>query len=89
MPGEHNAGHGKLTDKGSDAEEVETRELGMRNKEVGLAAGMEGEEPRDVHKAGGGTVGDSQGGAHTGRYEGSPAKAVSNRQRKPRGEDKE
>ena len=87
MPGEQNAGHGKHTNIRPDADDVETRDLGARNKEVGLAAGMEGEEPRDVHKAGGGTVGESLGGANTGRYAGSPANVTSNRERKPRGDD--
>lgn len=49
--------------------------------------GLPGEEPRNIRKAGGGTVGDSQGGAHTGRYGPNP-RVKSNRERKPRGADK-
>lgn len=51
------------------------------------SAGLPGEEPRNVRKAGGGTVGPSMGGALTGRYGPHPTK-VGNREPKPRGRDK-
>jgi hypothetical protein len=45
------------------------------------------EEPRGDDKAGGGVVGRSQGSAHAGRY-GARPENVSNREPKPRGDDK-
>lgn len=66
---------------------VDGRDLEKRNE--ARSAGLPGPEPRDVHKAGGGTLGNSLGGAHTGRYAAAPDKVTSNRERKPRGSDKE
>ena len=85
MSNPNNPGHGK-PDRG-DAGDVETRDLEARNEARGRR--LPREESRDVHKAGGGTVGESLGGAHTGRYGPSPANVESNRERKPRGGDKE
>lgn len=51
------------------------------------SAGLPDEEPRDARKAGGGTKGASQGGATTGRYGARPENA-SDREPKPRGQDK-
>ena len=62
------------------------RDLEMRNE--AMAGRLPAEEPRDVHKAGGGTVGRSMGGATVGRR-GSHVEAVSNREPKPRGRDKD
>jgi hypothetical protein len=59
----------------------EWRDLGKRNES--RSAGLPGEEPRNVRKAGGGVRGPSQGGAVVGRR-GSHVTKVSNRQPKPR-----
>lgn len=61
--------------RGSDrpVDDVETR--GLQEANEARSGGLPGEEPRDVHEAGGGTVGEQLGGAHTGRYEGSPGKS--------------
>lgn len=85
MSNPNNPGHGKPS-RGDDAGDVETRDLEARNEAAGLA--LPGEEPRDVHEAGGGTKGESLGGANSGRYGASPTNVQSNRERKPRGEDK-
>ncbi|HEX2021445.1 MAG TPA: hypothetical protein VHH36_01935 [Candidatus Thermoplasmatota archaeon] len=62
------------------------RDLEARNEAMGGRLPME--EPRDVHKAGRGVVGPSMGGAVAGRR-GSHVEGVSNRERKPRGRDKD
>lgn len=84
MSNPNNPGHGKPQRAGED---VDPRDLEARNEAAG--AGLPDEEEHDVHKAGGGTVGGSLGGANDGRYGASPANVVSNRDRKPRGRDKE
>lgn len=66
--------------------DVDPKDIEARNE--ARSAGLPGEESRNVRKAGGGTVGASQGGARTGRYGPSPGKVVSNREPKPRGRDK-
>ncbi|HET6404363.1 MAG TPA: hypothetical protein VFH78_06930 [Candidatus Thermoplasmatota archaeon] len=85
MPGEKNPFHVKQG-SGRDSGDVDTRDLEARNE--GTWRGP-GEEPRNAHEAGDGTLGKSLGGAHTGRYAGAPSKVMSNRERKPRGNDKE
>lgn len=86
MTSPQNPGHSK---RGGDrpVDDVVTR--GLQEANEARSGGLPGEEPRNVHKAGGGTVGGELGGAHSGRYEGSPGNVVSNREQKPRGEDKE
>jgi len=85
MAGEKNPLHVKQG-RGRDSGDVETRDLEARNEATWRGPR---EEPRDVQKAGGGVRGMSLGGAHTGRYGGAPSKVTSNRERKPRGGDKE
>lgn len=65
---------------------VKGRDLEKQNE--ARSAGLPGPEPRDHHKAGGGTLGKSLGGAHTGRYGAAPDDVTSNRDRKLRGRDK-
>lgn len=84
MVGEKNPLHGNLRGDRS-SEDEDPSDLEMRNEATWRGPG---EEPRDVHKAGGGTRGMSMGGANTGRYGGAPSKVMSNRERKPRGSDK-
>lgn len=86
MSGQKNPGHVKKSDRPRDTDEVETRDLEARNEATWRGPG---EEPRNVRKAGGGVVGGSLGGAHTGRYGPAPSKVTSNREPKPRGSDKE
>jgi len=83
MSNPNNPGHGKPR---RDSGDVDTRDLEARNEARGLA--LRTEEPRSVHEAGGDTKGESLGGAHTGRYGASPGNVASNRERKPRGDDK-
>lgn len=85
MSNPHNPGHGKAHHPAKP--DVDTRDLEAKNE--ARSAGLPGEEPRNVQKAGGGTVGESLGGANTGRYGPSPGKVRSNREPKPRGQDKE
>lgn len=83
MTSPRNPGHVKQgTDRPVD--DVSTRDLEARNEALGRAP----EEPRNVRKAGGGVVGPSQGGAHTGRYAPAPGKVRSHREPRPRGTDK-
>jgi hypothetical protein len=63
------------------------RKPNLEEQNEARSAGLPGEEPRDAHKAGGGTKGASQGGAHTGRY-GARPETTGNREPKPRGRDK-
>lgn len=83
MSGEKNPLHAR-PGRNRPTEDVGVRDLEARNEATWRGPG---EEPRDVHKAGGGVRGMSLGGAHTGRYGPAPAKVVSNRERKPRGGD--
>ena len=80
-----NQGHAKPPRPGIRPD-VDPKDIDVRNE--ARSAGLPGEEPHDIRKAGGGVVGPSQGGAHTGRYGPSPSKVVSNREPKPRGPDK-
>lgn len=80
-----NQGHAKPPRPGVHPD-VDPKDIGLLNES--RSAGLPGEEPRNVQKAGGGTVGPSQGGAHTGRYGPSPGNVTSNREPKPRGPDK-
>lgn len=70
--------------EGKDLDE-DLRDLQENNQLRGVQ-NMPAPEDRDVRKAGGGTKGDSQGGAHTGRR-GSHVETLSNRETKPRGKD--
>lgn len=85
MPGEKNPLHTKRGGHRT-SDDVDPRDIGARNEATWRGPG---EELHDVRKAGGGVKGKSLGGAHTGRYGGSPSKVVSNRERKPRGQDTE
>lgn len=87
MVGEKNPLHANLRGHRSSPD-VETRGLQERNEAIGKAT-LPAEEPHDIRKAGGGVKGESQGGAHTGRYGPAPGKVVSNRASKPRGQDDE
>lgn len=80
MSNPNNPGHWKPKREG---EEVDVRDLEARNEATMVGV----EEPRNIQKAGGGTVGPSQGGARTGRY-GADPEVVSNREPEPRGRDK-
>lgn len=84
MTNPHNPGHVR---HGSNRPEGDPKTRGQAANEA-RSAGLPGEEPRNIQKAGGGTKGMSLGGAHTGRY-GSNPNVRSNREPKPRGRDKE
>lgn len=83
MSGEKNVHHVK---QGNDrpVDDVDWEDREAKNEATWRGPG---EEPRDVHQAGGGTVGMDLGGSHTGRRGAAPAKVESNRVRKPRGDD--
>lgn len=87
MSNPQNPGHVHPGDRkgGSPADDAfdDQRDLEARNESTMVGE----EEPRDVQKAGGGTKGDSLGGAHTGRY-GARPEAEGNREPKPRGRDR-
>lgn len=85
MTSPRNPGHVK---QGDDSPVDDVPRRGLQQANEARSGGLPGEEPRDVHKAGGGTLGEQLGGAHTGRYGAAPGKVVSNRERKPRGQDK-
>lgn len=88
MPGQKNPHHIKQGG-GRTSDEVPIRDLEARNEAIGAERGMGVEEPRNIRKAGGGVRGKSMGGAHVGRYGGSPAHVTSKREPKPRGRDKD
>lgn len=62
-------------------EDLDVRDLEARNE--ARSAGLPGEEPRNVLKAGGGEKGKDLGGAHTGRSTSRPGADRTNE--RPRG----
>lgn len=80
-----NPGHVKQGDE-RPVDDVEHGDLEARNE--ARSEGLPEPKGRDIHQAGGGTLGKDLGGSHTGRY-GAHPELTSNRERKPRGDDKD